>query len=259
MKINNYESIIRDKLDSLGTLDGGIVFGKEEAWEKLQSRLDRKPAKKIVFKWWLAAAAVLMIFVLGAGLIYLPQKQINGIAQMPGPTIKIVERGKINIEPKSNNTTPAIVAVKAYNVKTKLVSNRAVRHKHMKTESAASQPTLERSTALPINNLPGLPDKNAPVIRTVANLKVVHFNDLASAGSPGYIKPQPEAAQKVAINKMKVVSFNDLEDNRSKKMMEEAEAKYQEQNVANKLNNIINSKGYSTLNPLRKIKVNTQN
>jgi hypothetical protein len=49
---------IQDKLEGLNALEGGIVYAKEEAWDKLQSRMD-KPAKKIwILPARLAAAAV---------------------------------------------------------------------------------------------------------------------------------------------------------------------------------------------------------
>lgn len=70
------DKLIKQKMDELGTLSGGIVFGKEEAWEKLQTRLDKKRAKRIPVRYWLAAAAVLL-FMCGVTALYkLPVKEM---------------------------------------------------------------------------------------------------------------------------------------------------------------------------------------
>ena len=63
MKTNKQD--LKSRIDELDTLSGGIVFGKEEAWDKLQSRLDRKPAVKFPFP-ILRAAAALVVLLLGA-------------------------------------------------------------------------------------------------------------------------------------------------------------------------------------------------
>ena len=61
MNNDKHNKTLRDKLSSLDTLSGGIVYGKEEAWEKLQGRLDAKPAKSITLKYALAAAIILLL------------------------------------------------------------------------------------------------------------------------------------------------------------------------------------------------------
>ncbi len=63
MSNNKNDTQLRDKLSSLDTLSGGFVYGKEEAWDKLQQRMERKPARRIVLKYGLAAAAVLLLTV----------------------------------------------------------------------------------------------------------------------------------------------------------------------------------------------------
>ena len=65
--MNNKEDLLlREKIESVGTLQGGIVYGKEEAWEKLQARMDKKPARILPWRGILAAAAILLLI---AGII----------------------------------------------------------------------------------------------------------------------------------------------------------------------------------------------
>lgn len=66
---------IKDKLGSLDTLSAGIVFGKEEAWDKLQARMDAKP-KRIPMAYWMAAAAMLLLFVSIMVIYTSPDKQV---------------------------------------------------------------------------------------------------------------------------------------------------------------------------------------
>jgi|GEM_PF-1992779 len=57
--MNNKEDLLlREKIESVGTLQGGIVYGKEEAWEKLQARMDKKPVRVLPWRTILAAAAI---------------------------------------------------------------------------------------------------------------------------------------------------------------------------------------------------------
>ncbi len=71
----NNDKVLKEKLNSLDTLSSGIVFGKEEAWDKLQARMD-KPAKRIALMPWLAAAAVLLLIVTVITAYYnIPEEQ----------------------------------------------------------------------------------------------------------------------------------------------------------------------------------------
>jgi len=76
MKKNEGDKIVQEKIGSLSPLSGGIVFGKEEAWEKLQARMERKPARRMPLKYWLAAAAVLLLFVSVITVYNYPAKEI---------------------------------------------------------------------------------------------------------------------------------------------------------------------------------------
>ena len=260
MNKNAEDQLTRQKMDGLGTLDGGIVFGKEEAWERLQERMDTIPVRKMPVKVWWAAAAIMLIIIFGAGIFYAPQTPINSITLTSDRKPKKVEESKISNAPIKVNTTPVPgERVKARDVKRVLVYNKPSISNKGKNESASVHPAPQQSIAAPAKNLPGIAGEKVSGMGHTTELKVVHINELASFGSMNYAQSLPDIVQPVVINKMKVVSFNDLEDNRSKKMMEEEEMRNQQQNVAKKLNNIITSKGYSTLNPLHKIKVNTQN
>jgi len=68
---------IREKMESLTPLSGGIVFGKEEAWDKLQARIERKPARRILLSYRMAAAAALLLFVSLLAMYNYPSKQLS--------------------------------------------------------------------------------------------------------------------------------------------------------------------------------------
>src|SRR6185437_14862572 len=76
MKSTGGDKMISEKLDGLDTLSGGIVFGKEEAWDKLQARLEKKPVRIIPLRTWLAAAAVLLLMMGTVGFYFYPAKQV---------------------------------------------------------------------------------------------------------------------------------------------------------------------------------------
>lgn len=61
MKNNNGDIQIREKIASVDTLSSGIVFGKEDAWDKLQARLDKKPNRRHLYLYWSAAAVLLLL------------------------------------------------------------------------------------------------------------------------------------------------------------------------------------------------------
>ena len=123
MKKNDGDQILRQKMEELGTLDGGIVFGREEAWDKLQSRMDKKPALVMPIKIRMAAAAVLMIMA-GATAVYYSSdfrlvktgnsgpgrhdiKNISGMET--GKKEAATELTRVNIDKPNKVTSPAIV------------------------------------------------------------------------------------------------------------------------------------------------------
>jgi len=63
MKSNNEQSL-QKKMDTLDTLSAGFVFDKDGAWDKLQSKLEAKPRRKVLPIYWMSAAACLLVMFL---------------------------------------------------------------------------------------------------------------------------------------------------------------------------------------------------
>ena len=80
--MKNNDKVIQEKMRSLDTLSSGIVYGKEDAWGKLQARMDRKPARNIRTQYWVAAA-VLLVLVIVIPIYYFGEKEVvkNNIAE----------------------------------------------------------------------------------------------------------------------------------------------------------------------------------
>ncbi len=65
--------MISEKLGRLDALEGGVVYGKEAAWEKLQEKLERKPALIFRPRVWLAAACILVMAIVGSYIFLHPE------------------------------------------------------------------------------------------------------------------------------------------------------------------------------------------
>ena len=55
------DKLLREKINMIDPLSGGIVFGKEEAWGRLQQRMEHKPAKRIKLYYQMAAVAATLV------------------------------------------------------------------------------------------------------------------------------------------------------------------------------------------------------
>ena len=62
MNSSEQDIIIRDKINSLDTLSGGIVFGKADAWVRLEKQLETKREKRIFLPYYSRIAAILIPF-----------------------------------------------------------------------------------------------------------------------------------------------------------------------------------------------------
>ncbi len=169
MKNNNADKVLIEKLGSLDTLSGGIVYGKEEAWEKLQGRLDAKPAKSIVLKYGMAAALVILLGFTGF-YFYFAKENVNTKAQLTKSTA---------IQPPVAPTTviqqPETTAVyTSVNIKEAPAQKRnyeQVPHTSRVWDTLATQvPEVVVENKIVIQ-----PTSSGPVAKP---MKVVHINDL---------------------------------------------------------------------------------
>lgn len=95
MKQSVEDQVTRQKMETLGTLGGGIVFGKEEAWEKLQGRLE-KGNKPFYFRMWPAAAA---LFIAAVGFTAVYYSLPKSIVAAGKPSMQHTEQVNPNTRP----------------------------------------------------------------------------------------------------------------------------------------------------------------
>ncbi len=77
MNSSEQDMIIRDKINSLDTLSGGIVFGKADAWVRLEKRMETKKKKRIFLPFLKAAAIILPILCISVLYFYKPKSTVT--------------------------------------------------------------------------------------------------------------------------------------------------------------------------------------
>lgn len=204
------EKILKEKIDSLGTLSGGIVFGKEEAWDKLQARLD-KPAKRVALLPWLSAAAVVLVLIT--------------IFAVYNSTTSNLSISKNKIETSTKTNTPYVAAATEMpednQTKNSVVPAQPLPQQPITKKTERQIPPVEPKVEITNEviaetipeNLPVAPKITAitePVHPSKIPTKVVHVSEL---GNPAVDQPQPafnNNTVSVDIKKIRVVHLNDL-------------------------------------------------
>jgi hypothetical protein len=214
MKKDSGDKLVKEKIASVDTLSGGIVFGKEEAWEKLQARMDKKPAKVVSLRFWLAAAAVLLLFG-GLLTIYLnPAKQEVGMAT--NAKEKTPVKSIISARPE---VPEVVVQPQPVTVHTSRPGNS--RHApNRKTHIVTSEETLQPA-AIVVNSLQMTPAENpkeeiaanntAPVTPVVKTMKVVYINDVENGSVQQNSEASVASPSSIVLSKLPVVHINDVE------------------------------------------------
>ena len=128
MKSNN-EQGLQKKMNTLDTLSAGFVFDKDGAWDKLQSKLEAKPRRKVLPIYWMSAAACLLVMFLvfnnrGAReehtvatpvIVIQPHKDATGpVATMPSTQSDIVAIVPSTHSPKKRAFTKKEMECSAY-------------------------------------------------------------------------------------------------------------------------------------------------
>lgn len=182
MKKVTGDQLTREKIESLDTLSGGIVFGKEEAWTKLQARMDKKPARKAPLQYWLAAAAVLLVMISAGAVYFYPQREVTKskkvipvkenisivTIQQPGLPA-IVQKAEI-ILPEENAAKPG----KVYPAKTKVAEN-----KKPAIEQETKKPAEENAIMkMAVSDSAMLNKQITPALTINNRMKVVQINEL---------------------------------------------------------------------------------
>lgn len=167
--------VLKEKLNSLDTLSSGIVFGKEEAWDKLQARMD-KPARVITFKFWMAAAAILLLFVT-IFLAFNNNTPVNEVVKNNTPQRSTPPDNTVSAPVEQ----PAIITEK----NTPAITHKAIKHTTISKETQTTQPEETQIVQAPVIETPVVenvvPAATAPVV-SVSKIptKVVHINDMVN-------------------------------------------------------------------------------
>lgn len=209
---------VKEKLESLGPLAGGVVFGKEEAWDKLQARLEKKPARKIPLL-RLSAAAILLVGASIGTYRFLEKPEAEHTVALPNtllPLQQAIQQPSVTApEPQVPlNVTPETVRI----VNTiKLAKKEDLPPVTEKNEVEPGPATVAITTPAPLPIVANEPLKqNVPINK----MRVVHINDVG--------KTEEETAATYVYNgpaldiaKMKVVSLNDVQREESLRKQEE--------------------------------------
>ncbi len=210
MNSNTTEEQVKQKIESLTTLQAGIVFGHEDAWDKLQARLDAKPVRKPLAIFRLAAVAALVLGIITIAIMYLQPKQNTAssdvMATLPNratnPDVMVsLPNHDIRIGQDHRSITDSFHSQNS-------ISSAPVKPHHIKPSaphpiSPGPQPIVQ--VPQPTTDLVPPP---APTPGPV--MKVVHINELGKEPAPVYEFADKDIPHPHVMFKMKVVHINNL-------------------------------------------------
>ncbi len=190
---------LREKMNKLDTLSGGVVFGKEEAWEKLQARIEAKP-KKIALGFRLAVAAALLLVIIISGLYNYTRDEANAVSA--APLTELIQQSN-----DSSRELPQQIAVTAtprQEHKIVIVNKTTKSYETIEPVIPPQQPVaiVEKPVAL-TENIP------APATPVAKEMKVVHINDIANT-TKGNTPAVVLNGTPVDINRLPVTHINDV-------------------------------------------------
>ena len=242
MNSNTTEEQVKQKIESLTTLQAGIVFGHEDAWDKLQARLDAKPVRKPFPVFRLAAVAALVLGIITIAIMYLQPKQNTAssdvMAILPN---RASNRSDVMVsphpepDPRTNHDTPhSDVMVRLSNHDISIgqdhrsitdsfhsqnsISSAPVKPRHIKP--SAPQPISPDPQSIvqvpqPTTDFVQAPQPSTtvvppPVVVAKPSMKIVHINELGKEPAPVYEFADKDIPHPHVMFKMKVVHINNL-------------------------------------------------
>ena len=212
MKASDEDVAIRGKIDGLNPLSGGIVFGKEAAWEKLQVKMELKQERKIPLKLAVAIAACLILFfALGSAYFYYSSGHFVHDAGEQSASITKPVLPMSSISPSLTTTSETTQVKLAINAKEEINGREIVR-----TEQQLQNVVPVPQLPLPINieaaDTATLITNEPPALAVAQPMKVLHVNDL-ERGKPAGDSGMPIAANAThpaEIGRMPVVHINNV-------------------------------------------------
>ncbi len=200
MNSNTAEEKIRMKVEPMSTLQAGIVYGHEEAWDKLQARLDAKPARKVLPWYKVMAAAAALLLLCGTG--YLLLRDNDTVTQQP-------DNGTLPTTESPLSQTPATdhrVATLQDTYTHITVRTAPIHHHHQ------PQPVQQVDEPTPVV-LPEVTYSPEPKVQPTPapKMKVVHINELGQQeeNTAHYAWEEKNPFPHIQF-RMKVVHINDI-------------------------------------------------
>lgn len=220
MNSNTTEEQVKQKIESLTTLQAGIVFGHEDAWDKLQARLDAKPVRKPFPVFRLAAVAALVLGIITIAIMYLQPKQNTAssdvMATLPNratnPDVMVsLPNHDIRIGQDHRSITDSFHSQNS-------ISSAPVKPRHIKP--SAPQPISPDPQSIvqvpqPTTDFVQAPQPSTtvvppPVVVAKPSMKIVHINELGKEPAPVYEFADKDIPHPHVMFKMKVVHINNL-------------------------------------------------
>lgn len=194
---------MREKLEGLKALEGGIVYAQEEAWDKLQARMS-EPKRSV---WPLpvrVAAAVLLLCVAGGVCSLIggeEERATSGVAVLPVPAVPVPT---VAAAPDVHNEPVVVVPVR-HGV---AVGQRDAPKQYVTTPDVPDEVVVGVPDVAVVEEVPAVVDSGV-VMPAVRKMRVVHINNVGEAmgAEVGYVYEGP----KLDMRKMKVVSIHDVE------------------------------------------------
>ena len=195
MNRNSADNTIAEKLDGLDPLQVGVVSGRDDAWEKLQGRMDAKPSRRLPLWYWPAAAA--LVGIVASSL---------WVFNVDAPVPAVVSAASSQAAPPQIAPAPA-----AQQPETLMITSPAIEHP-ANTPALVHNAYEEDSFATIVANEPDVPETH--VVREVLPesvplprpMRVVHINELDAAPE----ESSEKGSFGLSIVHMPVVHINEL-------------------------------------------------
>lgn len=202
MNRNSADKTIAEKLNGLDPLQVGLVSGREDAWERLQGRMDATPNRRLPVWYWPAAAALvgivatsLWVFNVDApvpAVVSSASSQVAPPHVAPAPAAHQPETLMITspvIEHPAN--APALIhnAYKEDSFTTIVANEPDVPEIHVAREVLPeSVPPPRPMRVVHINELDAVPEESnekGSFGLSIVHMPVVHINELQTDGADG--------------------------------------------------------------------------
>lgn len=202
MNSNTAEEKIKTIVEQMDTLQAGIVYGKEDAWDRLQARLDAKPVRKQLP--WYKTTAVAAALLLLAGSGYLATNYSDGFTSGVGASyngaLSVNRHISLPNRPAALPTPPAI-----QDTYTRISVTTAPLPSHPKEK------TQEEAIPVVVSEIEHIPEQTLqPPPAPAPKMKVVHINDLGQEYNTAHYAWEEKNPFPHIQFHMKVIHINDI-------------------------------------------------